>query len=86
MNEPVEDVRPRRATRWHKSLRWFLAEFLVVVVGIFGVHRFYVGRVGSGLGMLFTLGGLGIWWLVDIVRVVTGQLRDSEGKRVSEWE
>jgi hypothetical protein len=36
--------------------------------------------------MLFTLGGLGIWWLVDIVRVVTGQLRDSEGKRVSEWE
>ena len=63
-----------------------VAILLVVALGLFGAHRFYAGRIGSALGMLFTLGGLGIWWLIDIIIVTTGQLIDSEGKRVSEWE
>ncbi len=63
-----------------------VAMLLVVMLGIFGAHRFYVGRTGSALAMVFTLGGLGIWWLIDIIIVMTGQLVDSEGKRVSEWE
>ncbi len=63
-----------------------IALLLAVVLGIFGAHRFYVGRVGTGLAMLFTLGGLGIWWIVDIVMVATGQLKDMDGKWVSEWE
>ncbi len=63
-----------------------VAMLLVVLLGIVGAHRFYVGRTGSALAMVFTLGGLGIWWLIDIIIVATGQLFDSEGKRVSEWE
>jgi len=59
---------------------------LVLLLGMFGAHRFYVGRTGSAFAMLFTLGGLGIWWLIDIVIVVSGQLKDDQGKRVSEWE
>ncbi len=63
-----------------------VALFLVVLLGLVGAHRFYAGRFGSAIAMIFTLGGLGIWWLIDIIIVATGQLIDSEGKRVSEWE
>jgi TM2 domain-containing membrane protein YozV len=63
-----------------------IAMILVLLLGLIGAHRFYVGRVGSGLAMLFTLGGLGLWWLIDLVIVASGQLKDDEGKWVSEWE
>ncbi len=58
----------------------------VLLLGLVGAHRFYVGRTGSALAMLFTLGGLGLWWIADIIIVATGNMRDYEGKRVSEWE
>ena len=63
-----------------------IAMIFVVLLGIVGAHRFYVGRTATAFAMLFTLGGLGIWWLIDIVIVASGQLKDSEGKRVSKWE
>ena len=55
------------------------------VLGFFGCHRFYVGKVGSGLCQLFTLGGLGIWWVYDVILVASGSFRDAEGKRVVNW-
>ncbi len=63
-----------------------IALILTLLLGFAGAHRFYVGRTGTALAMLFTLGGLGIWWLIDIVIVASGQLKDNEGKWVSEWE
>ena len=63
-----------------------IALILTLLLGFVGAHRFYVGRTATALAMLFTLGGLGIWWLIDIVIVASGQLKDNEGKRVSEWE
>ena len=63
-----------------------VAMIFVLLLGIFGGHRFYTGRIGSGLAMIFTLGGLGLWWLFDIVMVATGQFRDVDGKQVTEWE
>ncbi len=75
----------RRDPTVSKSSRG-IALLLAIVLGLFGAHRFYVGRVGTGLAMLFTLGGLGIWWIVDIAMVGCGQLKDMDGKWVSEWE
>lgn len=63
-----------------------IALIFVLLLGLVGAHRFYVGRTGSALAMLFTLGGLGIWWLIDVVIVASGQLKDYEGKSVREWE
>lgn len=55
------------------------ALLLCLFLGGFGLHRFYVGKVGTGILMLFTLGGLGIWTLIDIVMIVVGSFRDKQG-------
>lgn len=47
--------------------------------GVFGVDRFYLGHVGVGLGKLFTLGGLGIWALIDFILIATKNVKDSQG-------
>lgn len=56
------------------------ALLLCIFLGIFGVHRFYTGSVGIGLGQLFTLGGCGIWALVDLIMIATGSYRDGNGQ------
>ena len=61
------------------------AGLLCFFLGVFGAHRFYVGKIGTGLLQLFTLGGLGIWWLVDMILLVSGEFRDKDGNRITEW-
>ncbi len=58
---------------------------LAVLLGVLGAHRFYVGKVGTGILMFLTGGGAGIWWIVDIVNVATGGFLDRNGRRVFEW-
>jgi hypothetical protein len=65
--------------------RGLTAGLLCLLVGVFGAHRFYVGKHGTGFLMLITLGGFGIWWLADLIMLITGQFRDKEGRRITEW-
>jgi hypothetical protein len=58
---------------------------LAAAIGPFGAHRFYVGKIGTGLAMLCTLGGLGIWWIYDVITIAAGAFRDMDGKRVWQW-
>lgn len=55
------------------------AVLLCFFLGSFGAHRFYLGQIGLGILMLITLGGLGIWTLIDFVRLVVGSLKDKQG-------
>jgi hypothetical protein len=52
---------------------------LAFFLGVLGVHRFYVGKVGTGILQLLTFGGLGIWVLIDFIIAVCGNFRDSDG-------
>ena len=61
------------------------AFLLCLILGVFGAHRFYVGKSKSGVLQLLTLGGVGIWWLADLILIVTGAFRDAEGNRITEW-
>ncbi|HEX2218772.1 MAG TPA: TM2 domain-containing protein [Gemmatimonadales bacterium] len=63
-----------------------VATALAALLGPFGAHRFYVGKTGSGALMAATLGGLGVWWLYDLIVVAAGDFRDAAGRRVSRWD
>jgi TM2 domain-containing membrane protein YozV len=72
----MEEVSPksRLATT---LLAWFLGEF--------GAHRFYLGKIGTAILMLVTLGGLGIWALIDFIFAVAGIMKDKEGRLIKNW-
>jgi TM2 domain-containing membrane protein YozV len=55
------------------------ALLLCFFLGVFGIHRFYIGKVVSGILMLFTLGGLGIWSTIDFLILVFSNFKDSNG-------
>jgi hypothetical protein len=59
---------------------------LAAVLGPFGGHRFYVGKTRTGILMLCTLGGLGLWYLYDLILVAGGSFRDIDGRLVSRWD
>ena len=61
---------------------WSITLILCVLIGVWGVHRFYVGKVGTGLLMLFTFGGFLIWWIIDLILIATESFKDHEGRKI----
>lgn len=56
---------------------------LLLLTGFFGIHRFYAGRIGTGIIFLFTFGIFGLGLIYDLILVLTQKLKDGEGKNIT---
>ena len=59
---------------------WLTALLLCIFLGGFGAHRFYVGKTGSAVAQLLTLGGCVVWTIIDLVNIITGKFTDVNGQ------
>jgi hypothetical protein len=58
---------------------WLTTLLLSIFLGGIGVHRFYTGHTGIGIVQILTLGGCGIWTLIDVIMIATGSFKDAKG-------
>lgn len=61
------------------------AFLLAFLFGVFGAHRFYVGKTGTAIIQLLTLGGLGVWAMIDCILIIVGAFTDGEGNKITQW-
>jgi TM2 domain-containing membrane protein YozV len=54
-------------------------------LGELGIHRFYLGKIGTAILMIITVGGLGIWVLIDFIMAIAGIMKDKDGKVIKSW-
>jgi TM2 domain-containing membrane protein YozV len=63
----------------HSEKSFVAALILCILLGELGIHRFYAGKIWTGILMLLTLGGLGIWQLIDIIMIAVQKFKDKKG-------
>lgn len=62
---------------------WLVTLLLCIFLGPLGIHRFYVGKIGTGILMILTFGGFGIWVLVDLIMIATNSFTDVDGLQLN---
>ena len=73
------NIYPQRRPSWSPNKSGLTAFFLCLFLGNFGVHRFYSGKIGTGILMLLTGGGFGLWTLIDLINITADRFETSHG-------
>lgn len=81
MSQPPAQYTPG-AVQPFSPKNWLATLLLSIFLGEFGIDRFYLGKIGTGILKLITLGGLGVWWLIDIILIIAGAMKDKQGQLV----
>lgn len=56
--------------------------WISILLGEFGIDRFYLGYTLFGILKLVTLGGAGIWWIIDVIQIARGKMTDADGNQL----
>jgi len=59
---------------------WVVALLLCFLLGMLGAHRFYTGKIGTGILQILTFGGLGLWVLIDLIMILVGKFTTKDGQ------
>ena len=82
-NERLKSKLAQKSSAVQKNDKGVITLALCFMLGYLCVHRFYSGHIGIGIVQLLTLGGCGIWVLIDLIMILTGKYKDSEGNIMS---
>ena len=67
----------------HEGPSKLLLALLCILLGYLGIHRFLTGKIGTGILMILTLGGFGLWTLIDFIIILTGNFTDKNGNKIT---
>jgi TM2 domain-containing membrane protein YozV len=79
VDKPNSESSPSSPAAASKGKSQLVALLLCIFIGGIGIHRFYLGYTWQGIVQLLTLGGCGIWSLIDLIRIITGDLTPKDG-------
>ena len=75
-------VSPKEREEERSEKNYLVTLLLCVFLGTFGVHRFYAGKIGTGVLMLLIFGGFWIWNFIDFVVIIAGSFKDGDGNKL----